>query len=175
MCHQHQFRNSHIEFCLKNASKWYTACRDREKSNFSKIYSGCQKNWNIFLKVKLTQNVSWRYYPMLGPSGVLILPPGHLAWAKKHSKIYQKIFFFNFWSVEPSKVCIYAKNHMLYETRGLGASLGKNFGPKKWGINSLYQFLSEHSRSCRSYQMQFFWRLLYSKQAPNLPEHFDIW
>ena len=178
MCHQHQFRNSHIEFCLKNALKWYTAQGDREKNNFLKNYSGCQHNWNIFLftlKVKMTQNVSWWYYPKLGPSGVLILPPGHLAWAEKHSKKYKIFVFFNFWSVAPSKVCIYAKNHMLYETRGLGASLGINFGPKKWGTNSLYQFLSEHSRSCRSYQMQFFWRLLYSNQAPHLPKHFDIW
>ena len=113
--------------------------------------------------------------PCWGHQGCSFYPLAILHELKSTPKYTKKNFFFNFWSVEPSKVCIYVKNHMLYETRGQGASLGKNFGPKKWGINSLYQFLSEHSRSCRSYQMQFFWRLLYSNQAPHLPKHFDIW
>ena len=108
-----------------------------------------------------------------GHQGCSFYPLAILHELKNTPKSTEFLFFFNFWSVAPSKVCIYAKNHMLYETRGLGASLGKNFGPKKWGTNSLHQFLSEHSRSCRSYQIQFFWRLLYSKQSPNLLKHFD--
>lgn len=76
--------------------------------------------------------------------------------------------------MERSKVYIYAKSHILSETRGPGGTSGPNLGPKKSGQFLLGQFLSERSQSVQNALRAFWAPRLHLRRAPRLPEHFGV-
>ena len=87
---------------------------------------------------KSIRTVSRWHDPILGLLWVHILPilDPLVIWKEKKidPKKTKKIFFFNFWSVESSKVYIYAQNHMLSETRGPDAAFKRKKRKKILGV-----------------------------------------